>query len=124
MMKWLTLNIIKQHSRIDYDLEDDVLELYGESAEDTVLAIVRRTYEGLVTKYGEVPKALVHASLMLVDLSYQMRSPVNVQSLNLVPYTFEILVKPYMRLSGEEGDEEENESEEETALESAGTAAG
>ena len=31
-MKWLTIEYIKQHSRIDYDCEDELLELYGEAA--------------------------------------------------------------------------------------------
>ena len=36
-MKWLTLELIKKHSRIDSNVEDDLLTIYGESAEDTVL---------------------------------------------------------------------------------------
>ena len=32
-MKYLSLEYIKQHSRIDYDCEDDLLEMYGDSAE-------------------------------------------------------------------------------------------
>ena len=35
-MKYLTTDYIRQHSRIDFDCEDDVLELYGEDAEETV----------------------------------------------------------------------------------------
>ena len=40
-MKWLKIDYIKQHSRIDYDCEDGLLELYGESAEETVLNVIR-----------------------------------------------------------------------------------
>ena len=36
-MKWLTIPDIKKQLRIDFDDEDDELELYGSSAEDTVL---------------------------------------------------------------------------------------
>jgi uncharacterized phage protein (predicted DNA packaging) len=130
MMKWLTLGYIKQHSRIDYDLEDGLLELYGESAETVVLNYVGRTYEGLVAKYGAVPMPLVQASLMLVDLSYMQRSAVSMQQLYAVPYTFDLLVKPYMRLADEEEESEETGSGESesggeggTALNSAGTTA-
>ena len=35
-MKYLSLEYIKQHSRIDYDCEDGLLEMYGDSAEETV----------------------------------------------------------------------------------------
>jgi len=98
-MKWLTLERIKQNSRIDDDSEDALLELYGESAEETVLNIIDRSYEEVVETYGDVPKALIHASLMLVDLSYQQRMPISTQNLYVMPYTFDVLVKPYMRLT-------------------------
>ena len=42
-MKWLTLELIKKHSRIDSNVEDDLLTLYGESAEDTVLNYIGKT---------------------------------------------------------------------------------
>ena len=98
-MKWLTLEFIKKHSRIDYDLEDDLLALYGEAAEDMVLNVINRDYEEVVEEWGEVPKPLYQAALMLVDLSYQQRSPINPASLYAVPYTFDFLVKPYMKLA-------------------------
>ena len=43
-MKWLSIDYIKQHSRIDYDCEDGLLEMYGDSAEDTVLNVIARDY--------------------------------------------------------------------------------
>ena len=105
-MRWLTIDYIKQHSRIDYDCEDAVLELYGEAAEETILNITGRTYEEIVEKYGKegkpVPSALIHASLMLVDLSYQQRNPVSIQNMYAVPYTFDMLIKPYMKLTNSE----------------------
>ena len=107
-MKWLTLDYIKQHSRIDFDCEDALLELYGESAEDTVLDITRRTYDEIVEKWGTkekpIPAKIIHASLMLVDLSYQQRSPVTQQNLYTVPYAFDMLIKPYMKLADETND--------------------
>ena len=100
-MKWLTLTRIKAQLRIEANLteEDDLLEMYGESAEEVLLNYLNRSYEDIIEVYGRVPAPLVHASLMLVDTSYQYRSPVSAQSMSLVPYTFDILVKPYMRLT-------------------------
>lgn len=100
-MKWLTLKRIKAQCRIEQDFtdEDELLEMYGESAEDVILNHLNRSYENLIEVYGRVPAALVHASLMLVDVSYQHRSPVSPQNMSGVPYTFEISVKPYMRLT-------------------------
>lgn len=97
-MKYLSLELIKAHSRIEYDCEDELLELYGEAAEDTVCELTRRSYDDFLAEYGAVPKAIVQASLMLVDVSYQQRSPVGVQQMHAVPYTFDLLIKPYMKL--------------------------
>lgn len=97
-MKYLTLDYIKQHSRIDYCCEDELLELYANSAEDTVMNYLNRSFEDLIEEYGQVPPAIMHATLMLVDVSYQYRSPISPQNLYTVPYTFDVLVKPYMIL--------------------------
>ena len=98
-MRFLTLEYIKKHSRIDFDIEDDLLELYGESAEETVLNVLGRSYEDVVISFDGFPDALRHAALMLVDLSYQQRSPMSMASLYVVPYTFDMIVKPYMKLA-------------------------
>lgn len=97
-MKYLTLNYIKAHSRIDYDCEDTLLTMYAESAEESVLNYLNRSYEDLVATYGEVPVPVLHATLMLVDIAYQMRNPVTPNSMSVVPYTFDMLVKPYVIL--------------------------
>ena len=36
-MRFLTLDLVRQNSRIDGSCEAEVLNLYGEAAEDTVL---------------------------------------------------------------------------------------
>lgn len=97
-MKFLTLEDIKLHCRIDGQYEDEVLTLYGEAAEQTLLNYIGSTYDNIITEYGEVPRPIYHAALMLVDVSYTHRSPVSPQSMNIVPYTFDILVKPYIKL--------------------------
>lgn len=97
-MKWLDIEWIRQHSRIDYDCENELLELYGQAAEDTILNYLNRTYEEVVETWGDVPPAIKQASLMLVDIGYTYRSPVNSTNVSIVPYTFDLLVKPYMRL--------------------------
>jgi len=101
-MKWLTLNDIKDQLRIDrsYTDEDDVLKSYGESAEETVLNVLNRTYFDVIENYGAVPESIVNASKLLVDLSYQHRSPITVGNLSMVPYSLEFMLKPYMVLAG------------------------
>lgn len=107
-MKWLTLEKIKQQLRIepDFTMEDSLLTSYGEAAEETLLNYLNRQYQDVIDTWGQVPLPLVQASLMLVDVSYQYRSPISVTNISVVPYTFDILVKPYMRLASPAGDDE------------------
>lgn len=100
-MKWLTLPLIKQQLRLrpDFNQEDDILELYGKSAEDTLLEIINRSYTEVMETYGEVPSPLIEASLLLVSASYTNREPVTTQQLYLVEYSFDTKVTPYMKLT-------------------------
>lgn len=103
-MKFLTLDYIKQNSRIDYDCEDELLGLYGDAAEDVLAQHLGRgktvdeMVDSLTEEFGEVPAAIMQAGLMLVDVSYQYRSPISSSNIYVVPYTFDILVKPFMIL--------------------------
>ena len=101
-MKYLTFEQIKAQLRLDdeqAELEKDLLEDYGEAAEDTVLNICNRTLEDIFEQYGKVPAPLRRATLMLVDNSYKERSPISPQNMSSVPYAFVLLIKPYMRLT-------------------------
>lgn len=102
-MKWLTLAMIKKQLRLEpgYDIEDAELELYGESAEETLLLLLERSYGDLIEVYGHVPAPVVHASLLLVSQSYQQRESVSMQNLSMVPYGIELMIRPYMRLCAE-----------------------
>ena len=101
-MKFLTFEQIKAQLRLDDQQALDehyLLELYGDTAEDMVLNTLNRTMEDIVEQYGTVPKALVQAGLMLVAQSYQHREPASPQNLYAVPYAFDLLLKPYMKLT-------------------------
>ena len=101
-MKFLTIEQIKAQLRLDdqqAELERDLLEMYGEAAEETVLNTCNRTITDIFEQYGTVPKALVQAGLMLVAQSYQHREPVSPQNLYTVPYAFDLLLKPYIKLT-------------------------
>lgn len=103
-MKFLSLEYIKQHSRIEYDCEDSLLEAYGDAAEETLAGYMNRgetveaMMDSLAEQYGKIPASIYVAGLMLVDLSYTQRSPVSPQQLYVIPYAFDRLVKPYMKL--------------------------
>ena len=98
-MKWLTLEGIKAQCRIEQDFheEDDLLVENGEGAEEAILNVCNRTYEDLIETYGKVPVSLVHASKMLVDSLYKDREKDLVHEVHSNP-SFDILVKPYMKL--------------------------
>lgn len=101
-MKFLTFDQIKAQLRLDDQQvldEHDLLKLYGEAAEEMVLNTCNRTMEDIVEQWGNVPKALVQAGLMLVAQSYLHREPASPQNLYTVPYAFDMLLKPYMKLT-------------------------
>ena len=109
-MKFLTLDYIKQHSRIDFDCEDELLELYGDSAEETLAGLLNRgktvdeMVESLTEEYGDIPARCYHAALILTEQAYNHRGPVSPTNMSIVPYGFDYLVKPLMKLTtAEEG---------------------
>lgn len=104
-MKWLTLKEIKQQLRIEPDFtdEDSLLVRYGDSAEAVVLNITGRTFEELkeMNPAGEdaIPADVWEATVMLVEVSYNQRSPISQQNMSVVPYAFDMKIKPYMKLA-------------------------
>lgn len=100
-MKWLTLDEIKDQLRIehDFDLENDKLTLYGDSAEQAILDICQRTYDDFIDDYGSIPAPIRECSLLLVVMSYEHGTPASAQQMYNVGYTFDLKLKPYMRLA-------------------------
>lgn len=99
MLKFLTLEQIRDHTRIDTKVDDTILELYGSAAEDVIIAMTNRSLEEIFDRYGEVPGAIEQAALMLTAHSYNNREPASVQQLYAVPYTLDALIKPYIKLA-------------------------
>ena len=100
-MKWLNLQLIKAQLRMEQDFteEDELLTLYGESAEQTILDQTRRTDAELVEMGGgEFPPTLKHAILLLGAHLYNQRESVSSVQLHAVPDALQSLIKPYRRL--------------------------
>ena len=99
-MEFLSLQIIKQHSRLCNNEEDDIIMLYAESAEETICQLLNRgdnvseVVASLINQYGSIPVAVIHAALLLVDNSYENRTPSSRQNSSAV----DLLIKPYMKL--------------------------
>jgi len=98
MMQIITLAAIKSNSRIDGNIEDSILETYGESAEAMVESMMERSWDSVLDEYGYIPAPLVHACLELVDHWYHYRGIVSTTALYNVPYTIDALIKPYVQL--------------------------
>jgi hypothetical protein len=68
--------------------------------------ILGRDYDDIKANFGtkeaDIPAAIIQASLILVDTSYTQRTAVSPQNLYTVPYGFDTLVKPYMKLTIDE----------------------
>ena len=67
-----------------------------------MLDLIRRSYLNVLLTFGCVPKKLEIVSLMLVDNLYKERTPSSTVNLSTVPYSFDLLLKPLMRLTGED----------------------
>lgn len=112
-MKFLTLDDIKAQCRIESDFtdEDKLLERFGAAVENALLREVNRSYDGLLEAFGEddgeggktVPSDFYVAALMLTKHLYEHRGPTDMVTQSMVPYTLDLLIKPFMRLTtGEE----------------------
>lgn len=111
-MNFLTLANIKAQARVDSDDEDDLLTIYGESAEEKILSDIGQTYTELIAEYTTVPNAIILAGLMLASTWYKYRENVeNLQMYN-VPYAYENLIAPYIVHTFPEDDEDDDEEEE------------
>ena len=103
-MKFLSLEYVKQHLRLDFDCEDSLLEMYADAAEETLAAYLNRgktvqeMVDSLTEEYGAIPASIYQAALQLVDSGYQHRSPSSPAQMYYVLYGFDRLVKPYMKL--------------------------
>lgn len=103
-MKFLTFDQIKAQLRLDdaqAEEEKTLLEMYGESAEDAVLEIIRRPLINVILTYNGLPKRLIQVTLLLVDEWYQHRAAAEPGALSPVPYAFGFMLKPMMRLAGD-----------------------
>ena len=99
-LKWLSLDAIHQHSRIDFACEDAELEQFGMAAEQAILDLTRRTYENFIDTYGRIPDPIFNASLLLVQNLYNNRDAADTQKKEAALYGFDLLLKNYMVLTG------------------------
>ena len=115
-LKIVTLSELKAQMRVEEDDEDALITQYGIAAERQVIAETRRTYDELLAmgyaEYNDTepasndsidakwfPAMLRVAILMFAAQLYRNREPVVSGTIvAAIPYTLEVLVKPYVKL--------------------------
>ena len=99
-LKWLNLDAIHQHCRIDFNCEDAELTQYGVAAEQAILDLTRRTYENFIDTYGRIPDPIYNATLLLVQSLYKNRDAEEQRDSKEIAFGFSFMVKNYMVLTG------------------------
>ena len=99
-LKWLNLDAIHQHSRLDFNCEDAELLQMGIAAEQAILDLTRRTYANFIDTYGRIPDPIFNASLLLVQSLYKNRDAEDQRDSKEIAFGFSFLVKNYMYLAG------------------------
>lgn len=77
-MSLVSLELAKQHLRVDHDVEDELIQAYIDSAEDQVNRYLDRE-----EPYETYPPAVVGAVLLLVGALYDHREAIIVDSREL-----------------------------------------
>ena len=101
-MKWLTLDFLRTQLRLDADQTDDdaYIEALAEVAEDSILSICNRSWDNVQETYGNTPRAFTTAAAMLVAQWYRHREPSDSMQTYTVPYAYDLMLKPYIKLAG------------------------
>lgn len=98
-MAIITIEDVKRNARIEHPLEDDLIDMYAKSAEAITLEYIRRTEDELEDKWGCVPAPVKQACIMMATTWYDNRQPLGNIQMHSIPYTYEFLLKPYMKLA-------------------------
>ena len=99
-LKWLSLDAIHQHTRMDFNCEDAELEQFGMAAEQAILDLTRRTYENFIDTYGRIPDPIFNATLLLTQSLYKNRDAEEQRDSKEIAFGFSFMVKNYMVLTG------------------------
>ena len=98
-LKWLTLDAIHQHCRIDFNCEDAELLQMAMAAEQSILDLTRRTFANIIDTYGRIPDPLFNASLLMVQSLYKNRDAEEQRDSKQIAFGLEYMVKNYMCLT-------------------------
>lgn len=95
-LRFLDLEEVKQHLRIDGNDEDKVITRYCLSAETEALRTMQRTLESLYEEFGEVPDDIIEACMMRIATHYKYREDLTDRNLWRVDYAWDRALIPYI----------------------------
>lgn len=104
-LRIVTLEDLKAQMRIDFTEEDNLVLIYGKAAEEAVVNATRRTIEELKsenesrTGNSDFPPMVYVCILMLAAQLYRTREPVSSLAQITVPYTYDYMLKPWIKLA-------------------------
>lgn len=92
-MKYLNLEIIKNHLNLDqnFDADDFYLNALYDVAVEAVSKYIDSPLEQLEDEHGMLPSSVIHAMLLLIGTWYNIRESVSNASMQPVPHTVEFL---------------------------------
>lgn len=96
----MSMQMIKDHCRIDFAYDEDELKRDGQAAEQAILDLTRRTYENFIDTYGCIPQPIVNATLLLTQSLYKNRDAEEQRDSKEIAFGFSFMVKNYMYLAG------------------------
>ena len=99
-LKWLSIDAIHAHCRIDFACEDAELEQMGIAAEQAILDLTRRTFDNFIDTYGRIPDPIYNATLLLLQSLYKNRDAEEQRDSKEIAFGFSFMVKNYMVLTG------------------------
>ena len=102
----VTIEDLKRQLRVDYEEEDDLIAMYGEAAENVVVKATNRSLEELkAIGDGALPLPIRVAILKMAAEMFTNRGITTQGNVSVVPYGFEALIKPYVKLGERKNDD-------------------
>lgn len=95
-MQYLTLDEIKRQCNVDldYDGDNEILTMVGDSAEDFVSQLIDTELVEIYAKYGDIPPALRHAMRMMCDYFYSQNRGSSAETMD-IPNAVTTILKLY-----------------------------
>lgn len=87
-MDYLTLDMVKQHLRIDYNDDDERLIKNANLAESLVYKTIDKDYFRLIREYHEIPKDIIMATLLVTELLLRHEDPTQSE-------VYKMIMRPY-----------------------------